>query len=350
MTLGSIFVRVKIAQLKDNFRILKHLTVSRLVNASLVYASFYWSKLFGKAKVWGRPISISIEPTTTCNLECPECPSGLKKFSRNTGNTSLQLVEKVFKELKSSLSYVTFYFQGEPFIHPKFLELVKVAKRYNLYTATSTNAHFLRDEVAKKTVQSGLDRLVISIDGTTQESYEQYRKKGKLNKVIEGTQNIIKWKRELKSQTPYVIFQFLVVSHNEHQIEEVKQLAEELGVDEVKFKTAQLYDFKNGNPLMPKNEKYARYRQETNGQYVIKNELKNQCWRMWQGCVVTWDGKIVPCCFDKDAQHQLGDVNRVGFNTIWNSDGYNNFRNAILKGRDQIEICRNCTEGTKVWE
>lgn len=300
--------------------------------------------------MWGSPVSISIEPTTSCNLGCPECPSGLKKFSRPTGNLNQSLAESVFKELKNSLHYVTFYFQGEPYIHPKFLDLVKKAKAQNLYTATSTNAHFLRDKVAKETVESGLDRLIISIDGTSQETYEQYRINGKLDKVIEGTKNILKWKKELNSATPHVIFQFLVVSHNEHQVEEVKKLGADLGVDEVKFKTAQLYDYENGNTLMPKNEKFSRYKKGPDGKFSIKNPLDNQCWRMWQGCVVTWDGLIVPCCFDKDAQHQLGDLKTTTFKEIWKSNLYQNFRGSILKSRKEIDICTNCTEGTKVWE
>ena len=245
---------------------------------------------------------------------------------------------------------MSFYFQGEPFIHPKFLELVREAKKQKLYTATSTNAHFLNDKQAKKTVESGLDRLIISIDGTTQESYEQYRVNGKLEKVIEGTKNIIHWKKELNSKTPYVIFQFLVVRHNEHQIENVKELGKKLGVDEVKFKTAQLYDYKNGNELMPKNEKFSRYKKDTNGTFSIKNPLDNQCWRMWQGCVVTWDGLVVPCCFDKDAEHQMGDLKENDFKEVWNSKNYNQFRSSILKSRSEIDICTNCTEGTKVWE
>ena len=94
--------------------------------------------------------------------------------------------------------YLIFYFQGEPFLNTKFLELVKYAATKKIYTATSTNAHYLNDAVAKKTVESGLDRLIISIDGTTQETYESYRIGGKLEKVIEGTKNIIKWKKNIK--------------------------------------------------------------------------------------------------------------------------------------------------------
>ena len=123
--------------------------------------------------------------------------------------------------------------------------MVKYASSKKIYTATSTNAHYLTDEVARKTVESGLDRLIISIDGTTQDVYKQYRVGGNLNKVIEGARNIVKWKKELKSKTPFVFFQFLVVKPNEHQVADIKKLAAEIGVDEVRFKTAQVYDYEN---------------------------------------------------------------------------------------------------------
>jgi MoaA/NifB/PqqE/SkfB family radical SAM enzyme len=152
------------------------------------------------------------------------------------------LQKNFFKEtidqLHKELLYLVFYFQGEPYLNPDFLEMVKYASSKNIYTATSTNAHYLTDAAAKRTVESGLDRLIISIDGTTQETYKQYRVGGNLSKVLEGAANIVKWKRELRSNTPFVVFQFLVVRHNEHQIEEVKRLAKETGVDDVWLKNS----------------------------------------------------------------------------------------------------------------
>lgn len=250
--------------------------------------------------------------------------------------------------MKDHLIYLTFYFQGEPFLHPGFIEMVNHASNQKIYTATSTNAHYLDSENARKTVESGLDRLIISIDGTSQETYESYRIGGHLDKVIDGTRNIIGWKKKLKSTTPHVVFQFLVVKQNEHQLKEVQQLADELGVDAVHFKSAQVYDYQNGNPLIPENEKYSRYRRVSDGQFELKNPLLNQCWKMWHSAVVTWDGKVVPCCFDKDASHVMGDLSRHSFRDIWYSEKYDRFRQSILKSRSSIDICKNCSEGLSV--
>ncbi len=334
----------------DNFNLLQKLSFLRAVNAVKVKCSFYYSKWIKSPVLNGFPISLTIEPTTACNLGCPECPSGLKQFSRPEGNIKQDFYKSIIDQVYHKSFYLNFYFQGEPYINPDFLEMVRYANQKNMYTATSTNAHFLNEENAKKTIESGLSRLTVSIDGTTQETYESYRKKGSLDKVLEGTKNVLKWKKELKSKTPYIIFQFLVVKPNEHQIEDAKQLANELGVDEIRFKTAQVYDFKHGNDLIPSIDKYARYKKQADGTYRLKNKMLNECWRMWSSCVVTWDGKIVPCCFDKDATHQLGDIQQDNIKTIWNSVGYNNFRKALLTDRQNIDICQNCTEGTKVWE
>jgi radical SAM protein with 4Fe4S-binding SPASM domain len=311
--------------------------------------SYYLSRATGKPAHAGFPTSISLEPTTSCNLRCPECPSGLRNFTRPTGMLTDEVYRKVIDELAPRLSYLVFYFQGEPYLNPKFLDHVRYAASKNIYTATSTNAHYLNDEKARETVESGLDRLIISIDGTSQETYEQYRVGGKLEKVLEGTRNIIKWKRELKSKKPHVIFQYLVVKPNEHQLDEVQELARETGVDEVAFKTAQIYDYEDGSELIPTIEQYSRYKKLSNGKWAIKNKLLNHCWKMWHSCVITWDGKVVPCCFDKDAHHQLGTLEKTGFEPIWRGEAYRQFRQTLIRSRSEIEMCKNCSEGTKVW-
>jgi radical SAM protein with 4Fe4S-binding SPASM domain len=335
--------------LQDQINLLSKLKFSKVSNAFLVFASYYWSRLTSSPKHRGLPITLSVEPTTACNLRCPECPSGLRSFKRDTGKMSLPLLEKILADVKDHCTYINFYFQGEPYLHPQFLDMVKLCDQHGIYSATSTNAHFLSSEKAKETVLSGLSRLIVSIDGTDQSTYESYRKEGDLSKVLEGTKNVMHWKKELNSKIPHVIFQFLVVKPNEHQIEEVKTLAEELGVDEVRFKTAQIYDFENGSDLIPENDKYSRYKKGADGKWRIKNTLDNHCWRMWSSAVITWDGRVVPCCFDKDAQHSMGVLGKQSFKEIWNNQHYKSFRASILRSRSEVEMCKNCSEGTEVW-
>jgi radical SAM protein with 4Fe4S-binding SPASM domain len=333
----------------DSANLLSKLSWQRAGNASQILSSYLQSRYSGRPSINGLPISISIEPTTSCNLRCPECPSGLRSFTRPTGMLKDDLFARVIDELAPTLPYLIFYFQGEPYLHPQFLSLVQYASKKKIYTATSTNAHYLNEENARKTIESGLDRLIISIDGTTQDTYESYRVGGKLEKVMEGTKNVLHWRKKLKSKTPHVIFQYLVVRPNEHQVDDVKKLAKDLGVDQVAFKTAQIYDYENGSDLMPTIDRYSRYKIGDDGKYTIKNQLLDHCWKMWHSCVITWDGKVVPCCFDKDAHFVLGNLNKNSFKEIWTGEKYNEFRASLLRSRSEIEMCRNCTEGTKVW-
>lgn len=334
----------------DGFNFTSKLTFQRIWNAAKVIFGYYSSRIIKKPVLPGYPVSVSIEPTTACNLRCPECPSGLRSFTRPTGMLKMDTFQNIINQVSKNAVYLILYFQGEPYLNPLFFDFVSYAsKKKKMYVATSTNAHYLDDDNARKTVESGLSRLIISIDGTTQDTYESYRIGGKLDKVLEGTANVVKWKKKLRSSAPHIMFQFLVVKPNEHQTNEVIQLAKQYGVDEVVFKTAQLYDYQKGNPLMPENEKFSRYKKEKNGTFKIKNKLLDHCWKLWHACVFTWDGRVLPCCFDKDAQHSLGSINNNDFKTIWKNEKYQEFRGMVLKSRKEIDICSNCTEGTKIW-
>lgn len=328
------------------------LNARRLWNGLKVLSSYYVSRLLKKPIHWGMPLSISIEPTTSCNLRCPQCPSGLRAFSRPTGMLDPDTFKSIIDELAPDLTYLTLYFQGEPFLNIHFNEMVQYASNKKIYTATSTNAHHITPLLASQIVKSGLNRLIISVDGTTQEVYQTYRIGGHLSKVIEGTRNLVEAKKQHPAAPLHLIWQFIVFKHNEHQIEEVKQLAQSLGVDEVKIKTAQIYEDHEPEKWIPENEQYSRYQKEAlmvNG-ISLKSKLLNHCWRMWQGCVFTWDGDVVPCCFDKDATHKLGNISSRSFRSIYKGRDYQNFRASLLKSRKEIDICRNCSEGTKVWE
>src|ERR1051326_6171883 len=190
------------SQWRDGKNLFSKMTSSRAVNAFKIFSSYYYSKILKQPTHWGKPISVSIEPTTSCNLRCPECPSGLRSFTRATGMLEEIFFRKMIDDLSQQLLYLIFYFQGEPYLNPDFLEMVRYASQKKIYTATSTNAHYLDDKNSRTTIESGLDRLIISIDGTTQEVYKQYRIGGNLEKVIQGAKNIVKWKKELNSTKP----------------------------------------------------------------------------------------------------------------------------------------------------
>ena len=163
-----------------------------------------------------------------------------------------------------------------------------------------------------------------------------------------GIENLVKAKKEHKSNTPYIILQFLVFNHNTHQISELRKLSRHLGIDKLELKTAQVYDFEKGSELIPESEEFSRYQENGDGNFKIKSDHLNKCWKMWHSCVMTWDGDIVPCCFDKDAKYVMGNIHQRSFKEIWNGDSYQEFRSRLFTNRKEIDICRNCTEGLKI--
>lgn len=322
----------------------QHLNMKKVYNFFLLYSSFLISRTIKKPIIWGYPTTLSIEPTTSCNLRCPECPSGLRSFSRPTGMLSEELYLKVIQETKGYLTYLHLYFQGEPFLHPQFTELIALANKEGIYTSTSTNAHYLNKKNVDKTLKSGLKQLIVSMDGITQAVYEDYRVGGKLSKVQTGLRQLLQERKERRMLYPRVILQFLVTGKNEHQIPTLKQWAKTIGVDELQLKTTQIYDYENGSELIPTNTDYSRYIPDGQGKWKLKKEIENKCWRMWQGAVITWDGRLVPCCFDKDGSHVMGKVAIEPIKSIWKNKKYTAFRTQLLEDRKQIEICKNCSE------
>jgi radical SAM protein with 4Fe4S-binding SPASM domain len=333
---------------QDARHFISTLSIKKITNFLKIYLSYLVTKYTKKSILVGLPFNVSIEPTTGCNLGCTECPSGLKIFSRPTGNLDEKTFRTAVDQLEDVLIYLYLYFQGEPYLHPRFFDFVRYAAVRKIYTVTSTNGHYLTPRKAEETVTSGLSRIIISLDGATQESYEKYRVGGSLEKVLEGARNLVAAKKKLNSAKPHIIFQTVVMKTNEQELAEIKKIAEEIGVDEIKFKSAQIYNYENGNELIPENESMARY-SFTNGQWVIKNKLLNHCWKLWHSCVITWDGAVVPCCFDKDAKYKQGNINEVKFEEIWKNGSYASFRAKVLHARKNIDICSNCSEGTKVW-
>lgn len=287
----------------------------------------------------GKPYVMTVEPTTFCNLKCPECISGTRKFTRKTGFIQPETFYKLIDQSKLHLTYLMLNFQGEPFLHPKIFSMIRYANRNNIYTSISTNGHFLGISNSEKIIKSGLDRIIISVDGLNAETYTQYRKGGDFFKVIQGLKNLVAKKRAMQSKTPKIIIQFLVLKTNEHQIEELPKFKAITGVDSIVLKSAQIKSEEGKTNLHPNNKKYAR---NNNAQ---KN--RNFCRRLWTTAVVTQDALVVPCCYDKDAKYTVGDVATSELHEVWTNEFYDDFRNSIVN-KNTPSICRDCPEGSRV--
>ncbi len=332
--------------LKSNLLLVKRMfNLRKSVNAIKIYSSLTLSNLFKRAIVWGYPTAVMIEPTDICNLKCPLCPSGNGSLKRAKGFMDFELFKRTINQISRYSYIVVLWNQGESFLHPRFTEMIHYAHEKGLYTLSSTNANAPLD--AEEVVKSGLDRLIVSMDGSTQETYNKYRVNGVLDKVITNITAIMDAKKRLNSSTPVVELQFLVLRHNEHEIGSIRKLAKELNVDQLRLKTAQIYSKEDITTYLPLNPKFRRYK-VVNGDFELKFGIKNRCKRVWINPVINWNGDMAVCCFDKEGSVKIGNIANHSFYDLFHSDSFNRFRNAILKDRSRFEICRNCGEGIKL--
>lgn len=254
----------------------------------------------------------------------------------------IDLFKRVMQELGPYLYNVNLYFQGEPMLHPQFFSFL--SNCLNTNSIVSTNGHFLSEESAEKIVRSGLNKLIISLDGMDQGTYSEYRVNGDVKRVIDGVRNISSARQKHHSSLK-IELQFLVNRFNEHQVPDIRQLAKSVHA-KLRLKSMQIIDKADISSWLPSERRFRRYRLHE-GIYEMKSSLPDKCSRLWFNPVITWDGKVVPCCFDKDAEYIMGDLTQDSFREIWDGPKYRIFRKSILTGRNMIDMCSNCTSGLR---
>ena len=311
------------------------------------------------------PTFVSVEPANFCQLRCPECPVGLRgerreaKGERGTpilggaggGVLTMELFHRILDEVKEHAHTMQFYFQGEPLLNKQLPEMIAAAHQVGLYTIVSTNAQALNRSMAEALVKSGLSRVIVSIDGFSEESYAAYRVGGSLHKALEGLQHLTNAKAEYHSRIR-IELQVLRLRSNEHEWDWIKKNYKKLGATHLIFKTAQLYDFEHGHPLMPTDERYSRYKKTADGTYVHKKFTNlspyclfasSPCKRLWSGCVITTNGDVLPCCYDKDHRHTYGNITQQSLAELYHSTKANALRRRVLLYQGEpLEMCKNC--------
>lgn len=322
---------------------LRPLTLRRCLNAVQCRLSYCLSR-FRIVHVPHMPTFLSVEPANYCMLRCPACPVGMRQEQREAQQMSMELFAKILSEGAPYCHTLIFYFQGEPLLHKDLPEMIRMAHQQRLYSIVSTNAQLLDRNYAERLVAAGLDKIIVSIDGFTQETYEQYRIGGSLEKAIAALRFLQEAKQRQEANI-CIELQCLRLSSNEQQWAYTRKHYREWGADRLVLKTAQFYDYAEGHPLMPTDERYSRYHQTKDGHYHLRKRLRNRCYRLWSGAVVTTDGQVLPCCFDKDAAHAFGTLkDNTTLQEIWHSRQADAFRRQLLHHRKEIGICQNCTE------
>ena len=270
----------------------------------------------------------------------------------------LSIFERVLEQVQATAHTMQFYFQGEPLLNKQLPEMIAMAHQVGLYTIVSTNAQAITQPIAEALVKSGLNRIIVSIDGFSEESYAAYRVGGSLHKALEGLLYLANAKIKCHSRIR-IELQVLRLKTNEHEWDWIKKNYKKLGATHLVFKTAQLYHFEHGHPLMPTDERYSRYRKTADGTYVHKKSSHlsplassphrlialQPCLRLWSGCVITTNGDVLPCCYDKEHRHAYGNIMQQSLAELYHSTKANALRRRVLLFQGEpLEMCKNCNK------
>ena len=323
----------------------------QLINFVEVGLSYFLSALSGHNLIWGYPFILMAEPTNLCNLRCPLCPFTSQRAVLPTGKMSVEALKRVLVQMKGQIKFLQLWNRGEPFMNEDLVEMISEAKKERIFVQTSTNGHFLTSpQVAEAIVESGLDELIVSVDGIKQQTYSKYRTGGNVEQVFRGVETLARAKIRKESNTPVITFQFLVMKHNEHEINELREVAQRLGADRVILKTVRVNSLSQAEKFLPLRADFSRYTVDTSakrGEQLQLRLARQNCRRVWYSTVVNWDGEVTPCCFDERGEYSMGNIFSQQFDRIWRGEKYQRFRSQLLKDRTAVPMCQNCTEGLK---
>jgi radical SAM protein with 4Fe4S-binding SPASM domain len=313
-------------------------TFQRYVNVLKNQVSNHLSYITKKPIVWSKPFIWGIELTNYCNLKCPVCPGLSGNPNIKKGYMGYVLFTKIIDQIEQYAYYVGLHFRGESFLHPDIYKMIAYVKSKKLYATLSTNANIPIS--ADELVNTGLDAIEISFDGTNQETYSKYRVNGSLEKVLENIKNIVGAKKRLKKSNPKIINQFLIMEHNEQEIDIFLKMCKELEVDTYKLKPISLNN-ENDAEYLPNNSNYRMF-QKTKEKITYKHEALNNCPFLWQGASISWDGELFVCCHDPENTIKIGNVTETSIANLWKAKPFTDFRQAVLLNRMQFDICRKC--------
>ncbi len=312
-------------------------------NAIYSVFSYYMKRYAGISLQPPWPPAINIELSSRCNLSCPECVTGAGLLKRKNDFIDYSLAAKIAAELSGRTLSAWLYFQGEPMLHPRFFDIMSLFRR--MRPVISTNGHFLDEENCRMLADSALEKIIISYDGATPAVYNMYRKGGDHTLVSDGIGRLARTIKQRGSKVK-IELQFLMHRYNEHEVHEAQAFARSVGAL-FRIKSMQVLDYERAGYWMPADARKSRYLQ-SDGQWKPLTSPSRGCFRMWTTAIVTVDGDVVPCCFDKYAGHAMGNINDKTFGDIWNCEKYKSFRETVIRSRASVDICSGCPQGRRM--
>jgi len=329
------------------------LPLAKLANWFLTESSVY----FKPSRPWGLPTILQVEPTSRCNLRCLICPVGTG-LERPAGDMDLALFQGIVDELRNSLLLIMFWDWGEPFLNPRAYDMIRYARRAGIKVVSSTNGHVFADgDQAREVVESGLDVLVFSVDGISQETYQHFRRKGRLDTVLEGVRRVVAEKRRSRSPTPIVNLRFIVMQHCEHEVPLLREFAQRLGVDVLTLRKLHFVPgtTEGRNPeaearggagagLVPRGPRFQLPPLAPDTRTPVR-AARNPCRNLWNCPTVHWDGAVCSCFMDYNERRPLGSLREASFRAIWYGDRYRNLRREFRRHWRRLPLCGECASG-----
>ena len=278
------------------------------------------------------PVKTYIEPTLFCNLRCPACPTGLQLGLRPSATIDVDLFKSAIDEMADYLFVLQMYNWGEPLLHKQTPEMIRYARdkgieQIRLSTNLSLN---LTDEYIERLVRSGLTELIISLDGTSSETYSKYRVRGEFDLVRTNMKRIQETKIRLGMTTPEVVWQFLVFKHNEHQIGQAQAEYREWGADRLDLFGAEMPKPEYAEGFEPSTlPAYSQYHPDHPQQLEMKRYKKSgkPCSWLYGVLVLNPNGKVSSCCSVVNQGDDFAEYSRSdGFFKAWNSKRFQQAR------------------------
>jgi len=344
-------ILTKIPQYTRNSRHLqavwKHGNPTKLFNLLKVERD----RKFRRVKVSGRPYLLIVDPCNYCNLRCPLCPTGSQALNRKQRMLSFDEFKKIFDWFSRYLFEVSLHNWGEPLLNPDIYRMIEYAQRRNVGTNLSTNLVLMKPSDIGKILASGLEYLIVSLDATTPDVYDRYRVRGDFHRVMENMQLLIQKRNENRRKTPLVEWQFIVMSINQHQMEEAEFLSRKIGVDTMRFiPVGFAHDASDKKKLAEQwLPKVLQDRTRTMDGDEVEFDRKARpgpCFYLYRSVVVNPDGGLSPCCFVYDQKYDFGRIWDHPIDEIWNNAHYVSARSLFsgkqVKNAEAVPSCVKC--------
>ncbi len=286
------------------------------------------------------PVHVSIEPTNACNARCPVCETGKGEMSRPTGMLDFQAYKKLIDEIWPTTNSLMYYFMGEPFMNPHAYDMIRYARERGIHVETCTNGDFVD---AKGVIYSDINQISFQIGGMDEEKDQRYRIRSSLAKARKNLHELIAEKR--KHPDSNVEVGFIVMRHNEYQVDDFLHWAKEIGVDRANIIDPCVRNMLEAHAYLTKDRKYWFYDEEAFERGVLKPKHvpSNECQWIWNSIQLNWNGDAVPCCRDPLGLNVLGNVFEEGLSRVFNGARARAFRRRILTAQKDIGICTLCS-------